>query len=469
MSKTITVIGGGPGGYEAAIRAAQMGANVYLIENRELGGTCLNRGCIPTKTLWRNAEIANSLHRKAEFGFDFKDLTIDGKRIQERKNEVVTKMRSGIEFLVGSYPNMEFIPGFASFKSDKTIQVQLKDGTTRDLETDYTIIASGSKPFVPPIPGADLEGIMTSDELLDMDFVPESMVIIGGGVIGLEFACIYNELGTKVSVITNEVLAAADEEISKRMPSILKRAGIEIISGARANQIEKTDAGYKVTAEILGKDKVKEAEGQIVLVATGRVAVTEGLNLEEVGVEFGRRGIPVNQDYQTNIEGIYAIGDVKEGSIQLAHAATAEGIYVVEKLMGEEPETIMDVVPACTFTLPEVAQVGKTEQQLKEEGKAYVKSKFLYSGNGKAISYGEPDGFVKVLATEDLSEILGIHIMGAHANDLIHEGAVAVANKLPVTAIGNMIHAHPTMSEIFMEAIHQLEGKSIHTAPPKKK
>lgn len=467
MTKTITVIGGGPGGYECAIRAAQLGANVYLVEDRELGGTCLNRGCIPTKTLWRNAEIANAMKRKAEFGFDFENLSIDGARIQARKNEVVEQIRGGVEFLVGSYPNMEFIPGFASFKDANTIVVKLKDGSTRELETDYTIVASGSVPFVPPIDGADAEGIMTSDEILDLDFVPESMLVIGGGVIGLEFACIYNELGTEVTVVANEILGAADSEISKRMPSFLKKAGINLINKSRASKIEKTENGFKVYADIIGKDKTQEAEGQTLLMATGRAAFTKGLNLEAAGVEYSRYGIPIDSDMKTNVDSVYAIGDVTEGSIQLAHAASAQGIYVVEKLMGKTPEINLDVIPACTFTLPEVAQVGYTEDKLKEENIPYVKSKFMFSGNGKAVSLGEAEGFVKILAKEDLSEIYGIHIIGPHANDLIHEGTVAVANKLPVSAIANMIHAHPTLSEAFMEAIHQLEGCSIHSAPAK--
>lgn len=267
MTKKIIVIGAGPGGYETAIRAAQLGLDVILIDKdkKELGGTCLNRGCIPTKTYFKNAEIANSFNRKEEFGFEFDNYNINGKRLQERKNEVVTQIRSGIEFLVGSYKNLELIEGLASFVDSKTIKIALKEGGEREETADYIVIATGSVPFVPPIKGADLEGIMTSDELLDIDYVPESMAIIGGGVIGLEFGCIYNELGTKVSVITNEVLGSADEEIQKRMPSFLKKAGIELIKGARASLIEKDGEGYKVTADIIGKDKTKEVSAKTFL------------------------------------------------------------------------------------------------------------------------------------------------------------------------------------------------------------
>lgn len=465
MTTTITVIGGGPGGYEAAIRGAQLGADIKLIENRELGGTCLNRGCIPTKTLWKNAEIAQNLHRKAEFGFEFDNLSIDGKRIQERKQEVVKKIVGGVDFLVGSYSNIELFRGFGKLIDKNTVLVTFPDGEQKEVKSDYIVIASGSKPFVPPIDGAELEGMMTSDEILDLDYIPESMVVIGGGVIGLEFASIYQELGCQVEVVANEILGAADGEISKRMPSFLKKAGVKIINNAKASKIEKSEQGYKVTAEIIGKDTVKIAEGERVLIATGRAPMVDGLELESAGVEFGRWGIPVDEHMKTNVENIYAIGDVTQGSIQLAHAASAQGIYVMEMLMGHEPDINLDVIPACTFTLPEVAQVGKTEEQLKEAGTEYVKSKFMFTGNGKAVSLGEAEGFVKILATPDLSKILGIHIVGPHANDLIHEGTVAMANDLPVEALGRMIHAHPTLSEAFMEAIHQLEGKSIHTAP----
>lgn len=468
MTKKIIVIGAGPGGYETAIRAAQLGLDVKLIDKdkKELGGTCLNRGCIPTKTYFKNAEIANSFNRKEEFGFEFDNYNINGKRLQERKNEVVTQIRSGIEFLVGSYKNLELIEGLASFVDSKTIKIALKEGGEREETADYIVIATGSVPFVPPIKGADLEGIMTSDELLDIDYVPESMAIIGGGVIGLEFGCIYNELGTKVSVITNEVLGSADEEIQKRMPSFLKKAGIELIKGARASLIEKDGDGYKVTADIIGKDKTKEVSAKTLLIATGRRPFYDGLNLEAAGIEVDR-GIVVDENLETTAKGVYAIGDVIKNSMQLAHWASFQGVSLVEKLVKGSSEIVIDVVPAATFSFPEVSQVGITEQEAKEKGIKYVKSKFNFSGNGKAVSLGEAEGFVKIIAKEDLSEILGVHIVGPHANDLIHEGAIAIANKLSVSDIAKVVHAHPTLSEAFMEAVHQLEGASIHSAPAK--
>lgn len=468
MTKTITVIGSGPGGYECAIRAAQLGADVNLIENRELGGTCLNRGCIPTKAYWRNAEVADLLARKEEFGFDFEgDFTVDGKKLQDRKIAICDNQRNGVEFLVGSYDNIKLYRGTGSFKSKNVIQVELNDGGVEEIETDYTVIATGSEPSVPPIEGADLEGIMTSDEILDIDYVPESIVIIGGGVIGLEFACIYAKLGSEVTVITNAVLGTADAEISKRLPRFLKAAGIKLINKATAGKIEKADGGYKVTANYIGKEKTEEVIGTDVLIATGRRPYMNNLNAEAAGVKYERWGIPVDNNLMTNVDGIYAIGDVIEGSIQLAHAASFQGISVVENLLEGSSEAILDVIPAATFTFPEVAQVGPTEDELKEAGIKYHVGKFNYAANGKAVSMGETEGFVKVIANEDLSQIIACHIIGPHASDMIHEATIAITSKISVDDLIGTIHAHPTLSETFMEAVHALKGASIHSAPAK--
>lgn len=463
----IAVIGAGPGGYEAAIRAAQMGAEVVLIEADRPGGTCLNRGCIPTKTLWKNAEIMENIHRKAEFGLLMDECKIDPIRLNERKCEVVKKIVGGVEFLIGSYPNIEYLKGFGSFVDPHKIHVKLNDGSEKDVTADYIIIATGSKPSVPPIAGTDLPNVITSDEFLDLKEIPEELIVVGGGVIGMEFASIYAQFGSKVTVMTNGVLPATDGEIQKRIPSIFKRAGIKIVNKVRASEITQENGKLKVTAKRVDKDKVEEAEGTMVLLATGRKANIDGLEIEKAGVVTERGAVVTDKEFKTNVDHIYAIGDVVYGNVQLAHVASAQAIHVVEKLMGEHPEINLNVVPACTFTLPEVAQVGLTEEEVIAQNIPYVKSKFMFSGNGKAVSLGEADGFVKVLATEDLKRILGIHIIGPHANDLIHEGTVAMANDMGVESIGKMIHAHPTLSEAFMEAIHQLEGKSIHSAPAK--
>lgn len=463
----IAVIGAGPGGYEAAIRAAQMGAEVVLIEADRPGGTCLNRGCIPTKTLWKNAEIMENIHRKAEFGLLMDECKIDPIRLNERKCEVVEKIVGGVEFLIGSYSNIEYLKGFGSFVDAHTIYVKLNDGTEKDVTADYIIIATGSKPSVPPIKGADLPNVITSDEFLDLKEIPEELVVVGGGVIGMEFASIYAQFGSKVTVMTNGVLPATDGEIQKRIPSIFKKAGIKIINKVRASEISEEAGKLKVVGNRVDKDKTEEAVGTMVLLATGRKANIDGLNIEASGVATERGAVLTDAGFKTNVDHIYAIGDVVYGNVQLAHVASAQAVHVVEKLMGEHPEINLEIVPACTFTLPEVAQVGLTEEEVIAKEIPYVKSKFMFTGNGKAVSLGEADGFVKVIATADLKKILGIHIIGPHANDLIHEGTVAMANDMGVESIAKMIHAHPTLSEAFMEAIHQLEGKSIHSAPAK--
>lgn len=463
----IAVIGAGPGGYEAAIRAAQMGADVVLIEADRPGGTCLNRGCIPTKTLWKNAEIMENIHRKAEFGLLMDECNIDPLRLNERKCEVVEKIVGGVEFLIGSYKNIEYLKGFGSFVDPHTIHVDLNDGSKKDVTADYIIIATGSKPSLPPIEGTNLPNVITSDEFLDLKEIPKELVVVGGGVIGMEFASIYSQFGSKVTVITNGVLPATDGEIQKRIPSIFKRAGIKIVNKVRASKIEQVDGKLKVTAKRVDKEKFEEVEGTMVLLATGRRANIDGLEIEKSGVKTERGAVLTDSEFKTNVDHIYAIGDVVYGNVQLAHVASAQAIHVVEKLMGENPTINLKVVPACTFTLPEVAQVGLTEEEVIAENIEYVKSKFMFSGNGKAVSLGEAEGFVKVIATKDLKRILGIHIIGPHANDLIHEGTVAIANDMGVESIAKMIHAHPTLSEAFMEAIHQLEGKSIHSAPAK--
>ncbi|HHX68851.1 MAG TPA: dihydrolipoyl dehydrogenase, partial [Gallicola sp.] len=421
----IVVIGAGPGGYEAAIRAAQLGADVVLIEKGKSGGTCLNIGCIPTKTLWKTAELYEQVKHSSEFGINLENPSINMPSVKERKDYVVNRMNTGVDFLVESYPNIEYIEGTASFKDDSTVIVKTADGE-KEVTGDNFIIATGSAPLIPGFEGSRLDNVITSTELLDLDYLPKKLVIIGTGVIGMEFASIYTSFGTEVTVIGSDLLKAADGEVTKRIQSIFKQKGMKIQKGYRASKIEKTDNGLKVVAENK-KGKVIEAEGELVLLAIGRIPYTEGLNLEEIGVETNRGGVVVDSNLKTNKPNIYAIGDCIAGNTQLAHIASAQGLNLVEYLMGNTPHIVMDVVPAATFTLPEIAQVGKTEEELKEEGIEYDKSKFLFSGNGKAVSMGETDGFVKILASKDHEKILGVHVFGPHANDIVHLGALAMA------------------------------------------
>ncbi len=469
LTKRIAIIGAGPGGYVAAIRAAQLEAQVYLIENREIGGTCLNRGCIPTKTYFRNAQILSDLRNSHEFGIKVDGFSLDGKALLERKNKVVNDLVSGIERLIGSYQNIELIQGKASFKDKNTLNVQLNGGGSKEVEADNIIIATGSFPQMTETKGIDLPGVITSDDLLELDHVPETLIVVGGGVIGLEFASIYKELGSHVILLASRILKDGDKEIAKRLTPMLKKQGIETYVDIRAKEITKDGEHLKVVARYKEKDEEIEVIGDYVLIASGRAPLVEGLNLEGIGVEFSGRGIKVNDSYETTVPGIYAIGDVNSKGIQLAHVASSQGEYVVETIMGHKPDLNHEHWPACVFTMTEVAQVGFTEEQLKEKGIDYRSSKFMFSANGKALSLGETDGIVKILASNEDNRILGVHIIGPHANDLIHEGALAISNNMDVSAIKRTIHAHPTLSEAFFEAALGLDEAAIHIAPKKKR
>lgn len=469
MTKTIGIIGAGPGGYVAAIRAAQLEAQVYLIENREVGGTCLNRGCIPTKTYFKNAEVMNSFKRAEEFGIKVDNYKMDGKKLLERKNKVVDTLVTGIEQLISSYANIEFISGKACLKDKNTISVELLAGGNKEITVDNIIIATGSIPQMTETKGIDLEGVITSDELLELEEIPKDLVVVGGGVIGLEFASIYQELGSNVTLLASRILKDMDKEISRRLPMFFKKQGMNVFTDIRAKEIVKEEDKLKVIAKYKKKDKEVEVVGDKVLIAAGRSPLVEGLNLEDLGIDFNDKGIHTNKDFETSVDGIYAIGDVNSNGIQLAHVASSQGVFVVESIMGLKPDINLDVWPNCVFTMPEVATVGLTESELKEKEIEYKSSKFLFAANGKALSLGETDGFIKVFASKEDNKLLGVTIVGPHANDLIHEGALAISNGLDIEYIARTIHAHPTLSETFIEAIHGLEDKAIHMAPKRKK
>ena len=468
MTKKIAIIGAGPGGYVAAIRAAQLDAEVYLIENREIGGTCLNRGCVPTKAYFQNAKLMNSIKNAGDFGIQIEGYRLDGKALLERKNDVVHTLVSGIEKLLSSYKNLEFVPGKASIKDKNTLSVDLLEGGARDIEVDNIIIATGSRPQMTETKGVDLEGVITSDELLELEEIPESLIVVGGGVIGLEFASIYQELGSQVTLLASRILKNSDKEVSRRLTPLLKKQGMDLYVDIRAKEIVHENGRLKVVARYKNKDEEIEVIGDKVLIASGRAPVVEGLNLENLGISYDRRGIQVDDDFQTTLEGIYAIGDVNSKGIQLAHVASSQGTYVVEKIMGLEPETDFEYFPACIFTMTQVAQVGYTEEELKEKSIEYKTSKFMFGANSKAQASGETDGFIKILASED-NKILGVHILGSNAIELIHEGTLAAVNDLDASDITKAIHAHPTLSESFFEAVLGLDEKAIHLAPKRKR
>lgn len=460
--KEIIIIGAGPGGYESAIRAAQLGAKVYLVERDEVGGTCLNRGCIPTKALYRNAEIIHTFHQADTFGIEMDHFNINLDKIRARKAQVVSDLVGGIQQLLEAN-GVELVRGVARFEDENTVVVTTQEGD-RTLKADYIIVATGSKPIQIPIPGADHPGIYTSNEMLELKDIPKRLLVVGGGVVGIEFAGIYRMFGSEVTVIdfAPNILPFLDSDLTKRLAMSLKKMGIVIETKVAVKAISETGGVFTVTAEDKKGEKTYEADA--VLMSVGRAPNIQGLALEAVGVAFDRKGITVDDHFRTNIENIYAIGDVN-GKWMLAHVASHQGIEVVERLLGHEPHIDQTVVPSCVFTFPEVASVGVTETELEEKGIEYKSSKFMFAANGKALSLGEGEGFVKVLEVE--GKIAGVHILGPHASDLIHEAALAVSKGMSVGDIAGVIHAHPTLAEAFVEATLGLHNAAIHMVPKK--
>lgn len=466
MQKHIVFIGGGPAGYVGAIRASQLGAHVTLIEKDAIGGTCLNRGCIPTKALFKNAEILHTLNHIDDFGITVDTVSIDFARIMQRKDEVVDQLVSGIEKLLVDY-KVEVLRGTAAFLDASTLQVELPDETLT-LKADAFIVATGSVPTIPDIPGHDLPGVITSDELLEMTELPASLAIAGSGVIGAEFASIFNALGSDVTMISSTLLKRVDGEIQKRLPSILKRQGLTVIKDSRVQSIRKDGE----LLEILSTDKKKGKEtitrAQYLLMATGRRAFHDTLNLEAAGVSFTQKGITVDERFRTNVPTIYAVGDVI-GGMMLAHVASREAIDAVEMILGKTPQTNYQIVPDCVFIHPEVSYVGMTEEAVQAQGLDYLTSKFQFAANGKSLSMGNREGFIKVIAEATTHRILGVHIMGPHASDLIHEAALALNHQMDVHDIAKVIHAHPTLAEAFAESTEGLVDMAVHLSPKKRK
>lgn len=463
----IVIIGGGPGGYVAAIRGAQLGASVCLIEKDRLGGTCLNYGCIPTKALYRNAEILNTLKHSEEFGINVNGYSIDIEKIHNRKQNVIDTLVSGIAQLIKAN-SIEYINGTASLVDNKTVNVSLEDGSTNEVKGKNIILATGSVPSVPQV--LNTHGIWTSNEILNFKKLPESLAIIGGGVIGMEFASIFNAMGTKVTVIEflPSIISMVDGDLTKRLMPSMKKRGIDILTSTAVNSIEKTEEGYVVNGS--GKKGDIAISVDNVLIATGRRAFYDGLGVLELGIEYDKKGIKVDDDFMTSVESIYAIGDVN-GKTMLAHAASWQGERAVEKIMGVSNSThAKPPIPSCIFIFPEIATVGISEEEAKALGITYKASKFMFGANGKALTLGEPEGLVKVITEnrKDKDIIVGVHIMGPHASDLIHEGALAVAGEMRIEDIIHTIHAHPTLSEAFHEASSGIINQAIHMVPSKR-
>ncbi len=459
----IAVIGGGPGGYVAAIRAAQMGAKVCVVEKERLGGTCLNWGCIPTKALLACSEALAHAHRAEEFGLKIDNLTFDFAKIMQRKQEVVDKLVGGIEFLFKSQ-KISLYKGKGVIAGPNRINVEATDGGAAEISADNIIIATGSRPALIPAFGIDGQQVLTSDHALAMTRLPKSMIIIGGGVIGSEFTCLLSELGVEITIIEMmpNILPTEDRAIGTRMQSYFKRRGIKIITKARITEVVKNE--NSVTAKL---DSGEEVSAEQALVSIGRAVNTQGIGLEIFGVELGQRGeIKVNDYMQTNVPGVYAIGDVV-GKIMLAHVASRQGIVAISNIMGKPTKMDYDVVPSTIFTTPEIASVGLTADKAAEKGYEVKLGNFTFMALGKAIAMGEAEGMIRLVADAKTDRLLGAQIMGPHATDLI--GEVALAVKLGATSaqLADTIHSHPTLAEAVAEAAEDVHGMAIHVAKKK--
>ena len=441
----IIIIGAGPGGYETAADAAAHGLNVAIVERDQMGGTCLNRGCIPTKALCRNAEVINLMREAEVWGVKTGELAFDYAPVFERKEAVVKQLREGVEMLMGA-PGITAIKGEAILKDANTVVVNGEEYSAKNI-----IIATGSAPRGLPIEGADLA--MTSDDILAMETVPKSLCIVGGGVIGMEFAAVFSTFGVEVTVIEycKEILPPFDKDVAKRLKTVLSKRGIKIITSAAVNGITQGEDGYTVSYELKGKPQSVTCEK--VLMSVGRQPVLPQ-GLDAVGVTVGRRGIEVDDNMMTNVPGVYAIGDVN-GRMMLAHAASAQGLRALHAIMGKTDDIKLDIVPSAVFTVPELAMVGLTEEQCAEKGLDVTVKKSFFRSNGKAVAMNETDGLIKMVVDNATRQILGCHICGAHAADLIQEVVTAMNAGATVDLLARSIHGHPTLSEVLLTAARQ--------------
>ncbi len=449
------IIGGGPAGYVAAIHAAHLGASVALVEKDKLGGTCLNRGCIPTKALVRSAEALLEARRANDFGIDVGNIKINFPKIMARKSNIVNQLVAGVEQLMKSNKIS------VHRDSGRILSPHLVKVNDEEIVTKKLIIATGSESTLLPIPGLDLPGVLTTDDILELKELPKSLVVIGGSHVGVEFANIFNGLGAKVTIVKRRplLLEPIDEEIGRRFAQTLPRQGIEVKIGAAVKAIRREGSVLKVVWDT--PEGEQGVEGQMVLMATGRAPYTEGLGLSELGIKMDDRAIVVNERLETNIPDVYAVGDVL-GKSMLAHVASYEGEVAVENALGRSRLADYRAVPSCVFTQPEIAGTGITEKAAKESGIPHKVSKFPFAACGRAVAMDETMGMVKMICDAENGRVLGMHIMGPHASDLIAEGVLAIQLGATAKDIAHTIHAHPTLPEAVLEAaMGQIEG-SIH-------
>lgn len=456
MKKDIVIIGGGPGGYTAAEMAVKSGYSALVVEAESIGGACLNRGCIPTKTLYKEAELVERMIDSLEHGVSPDGFQINMDMMKTRKNTVIEKLRDVMVKNMESN-NIPVIKGTGRIKDKNHVVVTNKNAEELEVEAKYIIIATGSRPDKPEIPGINLDGVITCEHMLDLDREVNDVLIVGGGVIGVEMAAILNTFGKSVKIVETQkdILNNIDDDIRDRLYDYAARKKIQIYTNSRMKKIAKDR--HKLCVTISSESGDANINVDTVMISAGRVPVLDNLNLDEIGIEYDtKNGIRVDETLKTNIDNIYAIGDVV-GRMMLAHIAAEEGRKAIRNIIGQRDVMQYEKVPYCIYTLPEVAFIGITEKQAREKGINYKVGYGSFMGCGRALAMGETDGFVKIICNEN-DTIIGVHIIGPHASDVIHEGALAVSKELKVDDIINCLHAHPTLSECFYEAAYSMKG-----------
>ncbi len=461
----VIVIGAGPGGYVAAIKCAKAGLRTAIVENRRVGGTCLNRGCIPAKAIIHASSLYREMQEAEKFGVSAERITFDYEKIVSYKEETTEKLCRGIEQLLKGN-GVTILFGKGSLEQGRKVKVTGEE-SEEYYDAEHVILAAGSKPVILPIPGLELPGVLTSDELFKLTEMPESLVIIGGGVISVEFASVYANLGCKVTIVEAmpRLIPNMDKEISQNLKMILKKRGVNIHTSASVQRVEQEGELY--TCVFTEKEKEVKVSARYVLCAIGRCPNTEGLFGEGAEPEMERGRVVVDEKFQSSIEGVYAIGDLVKG-LQLAHLASAQGMYVAEMLAGEEASVDLSAVPGCVYTDPEIASVGMTEDEAKEKGLEIKTGKFIMSANGKSLITKEERGFIKILAEKETDVIVGAQMMCARATDMIGELVTAIANRMTVRQLLRGMRAHPTYNEGVQEALEELLGGAVHVMPKKK-
>ncbi len=458
----VIVIGSGPGGYVAAIRAAQLGGRVICIErnSKEWGGVCLNWGCIPTKAMIASVERLIACREAAKMGVIAGEITFDFGKIMERKDKIVATQRGGVQTLLKSN-HVRMVEGYARLTGPNSVEVTSEHGSTQNFTSANIILATGSKPIIPPVPGLEGDGIWTSDDAVCAGKVPKTMLLIGAGAVGLEFAYVFNGLGAKCTVVEmmGEILPVVDSEIAAELRKSLRRQGIEFLLNSKVSAVKRKGGGFEATVATEKGDQTVECE--VILVGAGRRGLVDDLGLDRAGIQVDKGRIPVNEKLQTNVPGVYAIGDVT-GKMLLAHLASHQGVVASENAMGHEAKIDYRAVPGPVFTDPELATVGMSEKEAREAGYDVLVGRFPFRPLGKPMAIGHQEGMVKIVSERKYGEVLGVHIVGPHASDLIAEGVTAIKLESTVDELMTMIHAHPTLAEAIHEAALDVKGESLH-------